>query len=306
MNVVHIVDDVQYIETNCYQHQLTKALRSNANNIRTVSLFDLKGQTVPRDTDSVVCCLKQRTIHREYRELEWYLGDAPVVTYDQDPWESYKDDSPFKGTYDKLKNLNLKGIAVTTQWWAQRIKEFGLPGEFVKMGMLPQYCDVGKEFSSRNTQIGFIGGLHPRRQKLFNELSSMGINVSTSGNTLGYTAYLTALQDIGIFIHNEDTPIVVNGEPDNMGKGMWIKDVEASARGCFCVRNNEDGASSYCDNIPTIKLYDNVEQIPEIIDEIVSMDPEKRHQMMVQSVDMIKKQNAWKQTAERLIELGSR
>lgn len=301
MMILDLVDSVEYASTNCYVHQLTKCL-NKIDNVKTVALADCQKYK----PDAIVCRLKQRTIFRVINELRPWIGTNPIVYFDQDPWHSYMDDSPYKGTYDKLRNLNLKGIALTTEWWANRLKtEFNLPGVFVKMGMLPEYCDIGNAFEHRKIQVSFIGSVHPRRKKLFDELSSLGINVDVRGNTLGYHQYLMSLQNIGIFVHSEDAPIVVNGEPDNMGKGMWIKDVEAAARGCFSIRNNEVGAESYCEGIQTIKLYNNVNEIPEIIKNIVEMDSLARFCAIFDAVHTIKDQNNWMKTARTLVELVS-
>lgn len=305
MKVAYLVDDPAYIKANCYQHQLQQALHASAQ-VETVSAADITSGKKLGPVDSVVCCLKQRTLYRLNLEVQRYLNGARVVVYDQDPWEAYRDDSPYKGAYDKLRMLNLGAIALTTQWWAQRLQnEFNLPGEFVKMGMLPEYCDIGPSFEFRSSRVGFIGTLHPRRAQLFERLRNMKIDVVTQGNTLGYSAYLQALHNIGIFVHNEDHPIVVNGQPDNMGKGMWIKDVEAAARGCFSVRNNEAGATTYCSDIPTIMLYDDVAQVPDIVSRVTNMDKDERRHLVRTAVGTIAQQDDWSQTAKRLIELGS-
>lgn len=301
MTIIHLVDSVEYAETNCYQHQLTHALRSSFYELKTVSLSTIRGKC---DAEQVVCCLKQRTISKYADDLKRYLGDTPWVIYDQDPWEALKDDSPFKGTYQKVKDSNLRAIALTTKHFANMLRDMGLPGEFVKMGMLPQYCDAGPSFEERSAKVAFIGTLHPRRKRLFDELKKLRIDVIARPNTLGYGDYLRALHDVAVFVHNEDLPIVIDGKHDNMGKGMWIKDVEAAARGCYSIRNIEVGHDSYCADMPTIKFYRDPVEAAQVIRSIIQMSPTQRALDVKTSVDLIKRQNSWVETAHRLVELN--
>lgn len=302
MTILHLVDSIEYAEANCYQHQLSSSFKGM--NVQTMSLpMALSGRCT---ADAVVCCLKQRTVNRQIKELSRFFGDVPWVMYDQDPWEALKDDSPFKGTYELAKQTpNLRAIAVTTHHYEGLLRERGLPGEFVKMGMLPQYCDEGPNFDARPMKVAFLGTLHPRRKRLVEELQKLRIHVEVRPNSLGYAAFLRALHDVSIFIHNEDTPIIIDGKHENMGKGMWIKDVEAAARGCYSIRNFEQGYTSYCVGIPTIKLYQDPVDAAALIRTIQTMNPEQRSLEITNSVQKIREQNDWHQTAKRLIELAT-
>lgn len=301
MNIVHLVDDVNYVETNCYQHQLYQALKTTAD-IKTVTVVELS-QTL-KNVDLVISCLKQRTVNRLSSQIRTFVNDAPIVFYDQDPWQAYMDDSPYKSTYDLIRWKNLKAIAVTTEWWANYIKLDGLPGVFVRMGMLPEYCFLGPSFEDRKHKTAFIGTLHPRRKKLVSDLSSLGVNITTRHNNLSYKDYLRELSSVGIFVHNEDEPITICGLRDNMGRGLWIKDVEAAARGCFSIRNMFDGYESYCSEIPTIMCFEDPVHARDLINEITYMNPYKREELRVASVEKIQNENSWKLTAQKLIDVG--
>lgn len=303
MNIVHLVDDINYIETNCYQHQLQQAIKSVCE-IRTATVVELS-QTL-KNVDLVISCLKQRTVNRLSTQIRTFVNDTPIVFYDQDPWQAYMDNSCFKGTYDLIRWPNLKAIAVTTKWWAEYITNEGLPGEFVKMGMLQRYCDSGPRIENRKNQVAFVGTLHPRRKRLFDELLANGVTVTTRPNNLSYAEYLTALHNIGIFIHNEDEPIVLNGKIENMGRGLWIKDVEAASRGCFSMRNNFDGAETYCDQIKTISCFNDPIQACDMIKQILCMNIDIRADYQRQAVETIISQNSWTQTANDLIRFGLR
>ena len=92
--VLHLVDTRAYVDTNCFQHQLHEAL-VRVGQVETVGLPDLRSSA---GYDRVVCCLKQRTLHDRLDEVVARLGRVPVVVYDQDPWEAFRDGSPSQGT----------------------------------------------------------------------------------------------------------------------------------------------------------------------------------------------------------------
>jgi len=300
--ILHLVDSIEYVENNCFQHQLTKALQKIPG-VRTVALSELA--SLPYTYDRVVCCLKQRTLFKYAERLTEWIGPCPVVVYDQDPWQAYMDDSPFKGTYELArKHLNITSFALTTQLWADFLFHRNVPSMFVRMSVLPEYCDVGPKFEERSIPLGFIGTIHPHRKKLFDELDEMEIQVNVQmGNTLDYQRYLKALSNIRVFIHSEDSSIQVDGEEMNLRDGLWIKDVEAASRGCFSVRNAAGGYLSYFDEFPQVdghrmvRMYKRVSDIPRILADIERMDPQMRQDLIHRTVDYIKRSDRWQETA---------
>ncbi len=304
MRVLQLVDSLDYVKQNCFQHQLYVALKGQ-HDVTTVELAEMSranSRVQVSSYDVVLSTLKQRTLMREAERVAKFIGQRPVVVYDQDPWHSVEDGCPYKGAYDVIsKHLNVKTFAVTSKWWSDFMISRGFPSTFVRMWVLPEYCDVGQRFENRKVPVGFIGGLHPRRARLVESIRSAGIKVETAGSTLGYVPFLQAMNGIGIFVHSEDHPIIVDGVTHNMGTGMWVKDVEAAARGCFSIRNAADTSDTYVDGLDTVKLYRSLDEVPRIIDEILTLDSEHRWQMMNDAVTKIRATNAWKETVERLI-----
>lgn len=301
MRVLHLVDDRNYAATNCFQHQLAIALHRE-HQVATFALGDVLGKKLEGDVDVVVSCLKQRTIYRNAALLREYLGDTPVVIYDQDPWEAFKDGGPFKGSYTAIMSqLNVKTFAVTTQWWADHISSQGIPCVFVPMWVLPKYCDPSPPWVNRQVPVGFIGSVHSYRFQLFEHLRQQGVDVNVhAGSTLGYGAFLGALSNIQIFVHSEDAPLTIDGEPTNMGTGLWIKDVEAAARGCFSIRNRLEGHETYLSGIETVRLYDNLSEVAGIIRSIQRMDPAERQYQIDTTVEHIRCANRWSETVATL------
>lgn len=299
-HVIDLVDSIEYTTTNCFAHQLHAALHE-IGCVETVALSEAQRRPRP---DKVVCRLRQRTLLRSLPLLKSWIGDAPVVVFDQDPWHAFMDDSPFKGTYHKAHgSLNVVSFAVTAASWSKRIIEQRMPSTFVRMGVLPSYCSSNPTYDSRTTAVGFVGTAHPYRRRLFDSLRDMGIDVRTQGNTLSYASYLEALSGIRVFVHSEDAPVVVDEEVVNLRDGLWVKDVEAAARGCYSIRNAGNDSEAYLDGIETVRLYDDVREIPRIIEGIMTMDAAERQSSIDRTVEFIRRSNVWHETASTLLSL---
>lgn len=306
MKAIHLVDSIEYARANCFQHQLMSALNDKVQHCALSSLE----RALDLPTDLIVCCLKQRTLYREVDKIADLIGRTPVVVYDQDPWQAYMDDSPFKGTYElACSKLNVKSIAVTTELWAEFLRNRNLPAQFVRMWVLPEYCNVGPSYEDRSVGAGFIGTVHPYRKALFDKMDDMGcpINVQ-AGNVLGYRDYLRALQNIRVFIHSEDGPLIVDGGSMNLKDGLWIKDIEAASQGCFSIRNSGAGYSSYVESLPADKHgnrlvmhFDRPEDVPQMLEAIQKMDPQERQDLINRTVEHIRVSNKWQETAKSLL-----
>ena len=208
------------------------------------------------------------------------------------------DGSPYKGVYERaVGRLNVDSFAVTTSWWADFIAQKGLPSRFVRMWVLPEYCSDDPAFVDRPVPVGFVGALHPYRRQLFDRLEEMGTNVIVQGGGLGYADYLKALSGLQVFVHNEDAPITIDGQPANLNVGLWIKDVEAAARGCFTIRNRGVGENTYLAEIRTAFVYDDPAEVPDLIADIQRMDPKGRQTLIDATVENIRKADGWLETA---------
>lgn len=299
-SVLQIVDSVEYIRTNCFQHQLLDAL-NRCSDLTTISLNEL-GSINPKSFDSVVSCLKQRTIHANLDKLARLLDGTKITVYDQDCWHSYMDDSPYKGIYDQLVDkIDVKTIAVTTRWWADFMNNHGINASFVKMWMLPNLCNKRKKYIDRKIETGFIGTVHTHRKILFSKLATIGIQVDTR-NGFSYKDYLKNLGDIKIFVHSEDYPIQINSLEYSLNVGL-VKDIETSSQNCFSIRSSSVEKQSYFDeNIKTVYFYDNIDEIPSIIEFIEKMDVVYRQTLLDDTNDYIRSNDEWLKTAEKLIE----
>jgi hypothetical protein len=295
MKIALLIDSHEYIESNCYQHQLFRTL-SRAAEIIPITIGDIStGARIP-EADRVLSVLKQRTLYRTVDDVARALNGREVHVYDQDPWEAFKDDSPYKGAYSIFASrLNLRSILNTSKWWSDFVSLKGLPSQFVRMWMLPDYCTTGKRWSHRKVDVGFCGQLHPHRKEFFSSLEGHGIRVAQVPPT-GYAGYLTTLSDMRVFVHSERVTWKVDGAvlPAN---ALWIKDIEAAARGCFSVRDYEPEALNYeASQIEIVRTYDpKVGPIDaaRVIKEIASMSESEATALVNRSVDFIRSARGW-------------
>lgn len=305
--IVQIVDSIDYIHGNCFQHQLAWALSESCELVQ-VTIREIVGGA-PVLADGFISCLKQRTLLHHAIDVARWLDDAPLVVYDQDPWQAFMDDSPYKGTYERVAAaLNVKTFALTTKWWVDFLKTKGLPSTFVRMWVLPQYCDAGAPYEEREFISGFVGTVHPRRRALINLVEGSGIPVHVGPNSLAYPQFLKELARLRVFIHNEDMPIYVDGEELNFNTGMWVKDIEAVSQGCFSIRNAGAGYMSYLEGLPQdstgqrlVRMYEYPNEVPGIIEGIQKMDHVERQTLIEMTVEYIKQADMWHETAAALL-----
>jgi len=301
--IIQLIDSVDYIRNNCFQHQLHTALERSEHHVFQVTLADIieKKQKLGKH-DSIVSCMKQRTLFKFVNEIGSYLDGAPVMCYDQDPWQAYMDDSPYKGAYERIDSvLNVKAFALTTQWWVDFVNHRGRPAVFVPMWVLPEYCDSSQQFDQRTTHVGFVGALHPRRRELVEALKTVNVTVTvTPGSNLPYRQYLSALSKMQCFIHNEDMPIYIDDVKHNFNTGMWIKDIEAMSQGCFGIRCRGQGSETYANKLGTLLLYEDHREVPGLLDDIKRMDPEARQNLISSVVENIRTSDRWQETVTTL------
>ncbi len=294
-------DSKKYIKTNCYQSQLLKTLERNYR-LRIVSADEISNGIMQRgfQTDLALSVLRMRTLVALAPKLGAALRERPLWVYEQDPWQSFMDDSPYKGAYHYIaSHIRVDAFLNTSLWWANHVRASGLPSVFVRMGMLPEYCKLGKKWGKRSVDLGFQGTLHPHRERFFDQLAIYGLPVTVLPSS-PYHRYLKTLQEIRIYIHTEDAPWVVDGKvvPRN---ALWIKDTEAAARGCFSIRDYEDESAAYAaEDIPTIFTYRNVAEVPAMVERIMSMSPDERDGRMAEAVELMRMRNDWKTVVDAI------
>jgi hypothetical protein len=289
MRVAQIVDDIDYVNNNCWQHQIVEALQENCQ----LDLFALGRHHFDTSSyDVILSTLKLRTIASNLIAVKQLIGDRQILIYDQDPWEGFIDSASYKGSYQTIASkLNVVSFLNTSQYWVDIVKASGLPSELIRMWMLPRYCDVGTQWSQRSIKVGFKGSLHPYRKRQFSKLKDLGIDVTVlaPGN---YDSWLRDLSEMQFFVHFEnDEPWSINGV-EITKNCCWAKEIEIAARGCFTIRQREPEAAAYfIDQIPSVLLYDSLSEVPSIID--VATRDSLSDRKSIQGVDFVRSRQAW-------------
>ena len=296
-----LVDSDAYIRENCYQHQLYETLQK-VFSVTSISIRQMRwNPLINVDAfDIILSVLKQRTIYKYVDNIRCFLKGRPVYIYDQDPWQALIDGSPTKGCYKEFQNkFNLKTLLLTSQWWTNFCTAQGFPSRFVRMGMLPKYCEVGPAWNARPIHLGFQGTIHAHRKKFFDDLASMNLKVTVLPSA-PYKVYLSALHTMQIYIHTENAPWMVEGTltPRN---ALWIKDIEVTARGCFAIRDwDEDWGAYNIAELPSILTFRDITQIPELIESINSLSDNERRQLIHATVETIRNRDDWKTIIQAL------
>jgi hypothetical protein len=303
MKLLWLIDNLDYIRGNCFQHQIQKTLSQEFDvtyaNLNTA----LTNRNIDLDSfDKIFCSMKARTVFGNIDGISGFLKGREVILYDQDPWEGFVDDGPYKGSYRRaLDNLNVKSFFITSKWWADYVREkTGAHTTFVQMGILPEYCQW-IPWEERRVEIGFKGKLHPHRKRFFDDIRNHGIDVEIDTHPSGYTSFLDALSYYGIYLHSEERTFMVEGKkiPYN---GVWIKEVEAASQGCFVLRDYEDESLAYGVNkIPTINTFRSTKEAVEKVQWILDMPIEEKNRMTEAAVDQIRSQNSWSSSLAKLI-----
>lgn len=197
--------------------------------------------------------------------------------------------------------INVQTFAVTMKWWADYIVRQSLPSKFIRMWMLPECCSATPFYGDRSVPVSFVGSLHPYRRALFEQLEKLETHVTVQAVGLGYADYLEAPSRLQVFVHSEDSPVELPNGQANLNAGLWIKDIEAAARGCFSIRNHGSDSETYLDGVGTVLLYDEPAEVSGLLDRIQRMDPGERQSLIEKTIEFIKKADRWLETANAFV-----
>lgn len=301
MKLVHLIEDRNYVRTNCFQHMLLANLVDQCTEYVDITVADINsGVSIPR-CDVILSTLKLRTIYRISTRLGSLLDGREIYVYDQDPWESFVDTASFKGAYDDIvRKINVRSFINTSKWWTDFLNDKGFKSVFARMWPLNKYCSLGTDWEKREIKFGFKGGLHPHRKKAFDELSKMGLDVTIlpSGS---YDDFLNDLSRIQFFLNEQSgEKWTIQGAqmPGGFKYTNWTKEIEISSRGAVAIRMYEPGLESYLVNeMPAIMTYKDLSEVPRIIENALA-NPSDTKEKIKHTVDFIRSRKEWFSLAE--------
>lgn len=309
IKLLWIVDDRSYVRNHCYQSQLARTLHSKFD-VKTITLNDIRmfgrifnGFSKKYHFTLISC--RMRNIVKVIDDIHHVLSGGRIYIYDEDPWQGFIDNSPFKGCYSDIFSkmskygLNFLGFLVQSEFWSNFIRDRGMPSKSFQIGILPKLCSFGKSWHSRDILYGFQGSNKGHRQEFFDELKKSGIPVHQSGFT-SFKKYLKQARNTKIFIHPEVDPFIVDGKPYPRA-GLWGRDIEIAAQGAFVLRNDDPESVMYrIDEIPSIIKFHNVNGVINIIEQILRLGDEGRRELSMRSVSFIRNNNYWDSIADAI------
>lgn len=291
-----LIDSIEYIRSNCYQHQFADSLIKQFD-VKYIELNALSHYNI-QSNSTILSCLRLRTLFSNIDLIATKTTNCSVYVYDQDPWESFIVDSTYFNSYHIIhKKLNVKSFLNPSHWWVKKVQEQNLPSCFIQMWLLPQYCVNTIPWKNRKYDIIFAGSLHARRKKLFDDLKKHNINVQVFPST-NYHSYLSLLSQSKIMIHSENVNWHVQFQSKTYilekPNALWMRDIDCAARGCFSMRqNDEEGILWGINKIPSIVTFENIDDIIVKINNILNLSTSNAENLIDQSITYLKSVNGW-------------
>lgn len=292
--LVHLIDDVEYVNSNCWQHQIRDKLHETFDNVLTVTIADvIRGAWRPAHEDVVFSTLRLRVLDARKQSVSIVLHGHPLIVYDQDPWESYIDQGHCRGAYERIASvINVRSFVNTSKWWAEFVSRQGHNTEFVKMWVKPEYCSCEPVWSKRPVAIGYKGCPRSDRLAAIATLHKLGVDVRVDTVPEPYDVFLSKLSQMRVFFHEESRDSwTISGTHIRRECG-WAKDVEIVARGCIALRQHEQESVAYVSDLPAVITYEDINDVPKIVAEL-ERDPMHTDEICTLSVQRVKAQEPW-------------
>ena len=303
MKLYTLIDSKQYVQTNCYQHQMSIALEERFD-VHYVTLDSFDFSKVPAGAP-VLSRLRLRSIVQNLPRLKGALASRPIMVYDQDPWESFLANSTYSGAYQKIYDtLNVSTFLNVSHWWRDRVLELGLPSRFVQIWTLPQYCRSEPiPWKQRQHDAVFCGTLYSRRKAFFDDLARHGVNVEVIPAGKSFVDYLNAIANSRVAIRSErvEWPIITAQGPMLLtsANALWKRDIETAAVGCFSMRDLDAEAKSWSvDDISTIVPFLDAEGAAGNFQRIMSLHPDDADALIKQGIEYVKNAPGWNITCD--------
>lgn len=294
MKLIQVVDSLQYVKSNCYQHQLLIDLKRRYDH-QVIELANIEALHGASEDTVLLSTVKIRNVYANLARYVKTFGNRKLYIYDQDCWESFIDIGTYVGGYDNVRNaLTSAEFVVTSGWWANFIRSQNIPAHFCRMWMLPEYCDVGMRSVDREAGMHFKGLLHGFRQVGIEALRTKGLVVNVSSST-SYSEWMSWLRTKQAFFHDESNDWSIKSVLTQKECAV-IKDVEIASQGCFVFRDAKATSemSRYdADKIPCIITYSSYDDCVDRFNWLKSLSRDVTDEMIHTSVELVKSVGGW-------------
>lgn len=294
--IYDIVDSSAYVDTNCYQHQLTEVL-TDGFDVKRLELADLHYGCIP-EGGIVLSRLKLRTLAKNLGWIAPILKHGNVFVYEQDTWENFLVGSPYFGSYKRIcEAVGVTSFINMSYWWADLVRSTGIPAGGAKPWTLPRYCAEPIPWSKRTHDVIFCGTLYPERRIFIDQLRAQGVNIEVVPAGKDYPTYLSLLSDSRIAIRSERKDWRIDSgqaQTLELPNAQWQRDIECAARGCVSMREHDDEAAAWgIERIPSIIPFFNVENAAANVRAILGSDPATMDGVVEVAIKVVKKDRGY-------------
>jgi hypothetical protein len=292
-----LVDSVNYVKNEVYQHQLHRVLNAEHDcvyhEIGSLSKINIQ------PSDLVFSALKIRTLKAQLSRVEQALNRNHLIVQDYDPWVSYEDGSPHKGTYETIASKLNVTFFVPHSEWSKFIQSRGHKCVTSKIGMLPEYCDANP-WTNRNIRVEFRGSSYPSRRAGISRLINAGFPDCWNKNNISpYDAFLRHLSTVRVWAQSETEPLIVDGKA-MCRNWLWPKAIEVLSRGCFLVRDEQPEAENYTKDMPTVFLFKDETEALGLLEQIEAMSDAEKNERIQATVDMVQNARYYQVISEKI------
>ncbi len=293
-----LIDDVNYIKTNCYQHQMSEALESRFD-VKYVTVDALRNANFPPDSH-ILSRLKIRTFARMMHDIKRATHGSQIMVYDQDPWESFFVEGSYSRIYEFIwQNLNVSTFLNISHWWRDRVIESGMRSRFVQIWTLPRYCrDKIVPWKDRKHDAVFCGTLYDRRKKFFDSLEEKGCKVEILQSGKSFSDYLEVIANSKVAIRSEWVDWKINSRNGTLTisspNALWKRDIETAACGAFSIRDHDsEGDIWKIQDIPSIMTFETVDDAAKQLQKVLSMRNDEAESIIENSIEHIRNHRGW-------------
>jgi hypothetical protein len=191
---------------------------------------------------------------------------------------------------------------VSAKTWADKVfHEDMLPSDFIKLGVLPEYCCF-TPWQKRTKEVEFKGTRHTWRVAGHKRLCDAGIPVVwDSAIVKPYDAFLNYLSSVRVWAHSESNAWTINNQPIS-SNALWPKGIEALARGCFVLRDAQEEMFYYdAKKMPALLTFSSEDEAKAAYERLLCLSDKQRDQMTQETIHFISSYEYYDRIVEQLV-----
>ena len=233
------------------------------------------------------------------------LNGKQIHVLDHDPWEQFKDNSPYTGYYQKIINSGVNAVFnVSSRYWSNIvISKFNM--SCIPHVWGPIISDDRKKRSlavweSRSNLLGFSGADYPWRVKNHDILKKMFPEFRWQ-QKISYEEFEDYMFNLRIWLQSEKESCFVNNE-SVVPNSLWPKSLEVLSYGVFMIKDYQEESKFYeIEKLPTAFLFHEYEEIYDILENIYSMNNKEKLDRVMTTIEFISNGNYMQKAVNNIL-----